>query len=49
MQEFSFIILNELILLIYLFSIAYYFFDFVKTHYKGRNICFVILEIVLVL
>ncbi|MDN6571189.1 MAG: cytochrome C assembly protein, partial [Staphylococcus equorum] len=32
MQEFSFIRLNELILLIYLFSIACYFFDFVKKH-----------------
>ncbi|WP_398574363.1 cytochrome c biogenesis protein CcsA [Staphylococcus equorum] len=49
MQEFSFIRLNELILLIYLFSIACYFFDFVKKHYKVRKIGFVTLGIVWVL
>ena len=49
MQELLFIRLNELILLIYLFSIACYFFDFIKRFYKIRNIGFVTLGIVWVL
>ncbi|PHK50958.1 cytochrome c biogenesis protein CcsA [Staphylococcus edaphicus] len=49
MQELLFIRLNELILLIYLFSIACYFFDFVKKFYKIRRIGFVTLGIVWVL
>ncbi|WP_436854073.1 cytochrome c biogenesis protein CcsA [Staphylococcus caeli] len=49
MQELLFIRLNELILLIYLFSIACYFFDFIKKYYKARSIGFVTLGIVWVL
>lgn len=49
MQELLFIRLNELILLIYLFSIACYFFDFIKRFYKIRNTGFVTLGIVWVL
>ncbi|MHD0448375.1 cytochrome c biogenesis protein CcsA [Staphylococcus cohnii] len=46
MQEFSFIRLNELILLIYLFSIACYFYDFLKKHHRIKMIGFVSLGIV---
>ncbi|PTI80373.1 cytochrome C assembly protein [Staphylococcus succinus] len=46
MQEILFIRLNELILLIYLFSIACYFFDFVSKHYIVRKFGFVTLGIV---
>src|SRR5699024_9775308 len=46
MQEFSFIRLNELILLIYLFSIACYFYDFLKKHHRVKMIGFVSLGIV---
>src|SRR5699024_11816523 len=46
MKEFSFIRLNELILLIYLFSIACYFYDFLKKHHRVKMIGFVSLGIV---
>lgn len=49
MQEIMFIRLNELILLFYFFSIACYFFDFIKKFYKVRRIGFVTLGIVWVL
>src|SRR5699024_2464919 len=49
MQEFLFIRLNELILLIYLLSIACYFFDFVSTKHRIKTIGFVTLGVVWVL
>lgn len=46
MQEFLFIRLNELILLIYLLSIACYFFDFVRKNHRIKTIGFVTLGVV---
>ncbi|PTH59099.1 cytochrome C assembly protein, partial [Staphylococcus arlettae] len=49
MQDALFIRFNELILLIYLISIACYFYDFFNKNFKIRNTGFITLGIVWVL